>query len=62
MGMTVDSQGMNRRRRRLLTNSRMGCYKDCSERDYLRYELGYEPNKTAKPLIFGTCFHHGLEG
>ena len=50
------------KRKRLLTNSRMGCFKDCSERDYIRYELGYEPNKTAKPLLFGTCFHYGLEG
>lgn len=47
---------------RLLTNSRMNCFRDCTERHYIRYELGYEPVITPRPLLFGTGFHSGAEG
>lgn len=50
------------RRLRLLTNSRANCYKDCSEREYIRYELGYEPVDTSRHLLFGTSMHAGIEG
>lgn len=47
----------------LLTNSRMGCFKQCRRKHYYRYELGLSriDKEESKALLFGTMFHLGLE-
>jgi len=49
--------------RDVLTNSRIRCFQTCRRKHYLQYELGLErqDEEEREALMFGTCWHLGLQ-
>lgn len=45
----------------LLTNSRMGCARECLRKHWLEYELGLRPDREGAPLRIGSAFHLAQE-
>lgn len=45
----------------LLTQSRMGCFRSCPRKHWMRYELGLRPAEESLPIRIGHQFHAGLE-
>jgi len=44
-----------------ITHSEKQCFNTCKRKDYLAYELGLRPDRTAKPLRIGSAVHLGLD-
>lgn len=45
----------------LLTHSRLGCFRACHRRDYLRYELGVRPDRDSFTIRVGKAFAGAVE-
>lgn len=46
---------------RVLTHSRMACYRACPRKHYLSYELGIRPDRRGAALRLGSAVHAGLD-
>lgn len=51
----------DKKRLKVLTNSRIKAFRRCQHEHWLTYELGYRPVQDEDALVFGTLMHGALE-